>query len=54
MDVIDAEDGNIRYEWADSDTDEAGRYRAQFVVTYPNDDVETFPSDGYHDVFIHQ
>lgn len=54
MDVIDADSGNVRYEWADGDTDTPGRYRAQFVVTYPNDDVETFPSDGYHDVLIQQ
>jgi len=54
MDLVDPDAGTVRYMWDDGDTDEAGRYRAQFTVTYPNDDVETFPSDGYHDVLIHE
>jgi len=52
MDLVDPAAGTVRYIWDNGDTDEAGRYRVQFAVTYPNDDVETFPSDGYHDVLI--
>jgi hypothetical protein len=51
-DVIDATSGLVRYRWHVDDTDEPGRYRAEFEVTYANDDVETFPNDGFHDVVI--
>lgn len=51
-DLVDASNGVVRYRWADSDTDTVGRYRAEFVVTYPKNDVETFPNAGYHDVVI--
>lgn len=53
MTIVDLADSRIRYEWADGDTDEPGRYRAQFVVTYPHGTVETFPADDAHDVVIH-
>ncbi|AUX08920.1 hypothetical protein AArcSl_1289 [Halalkaliarchaeum desulfuricum] len=49
--VVD-EDGLVRYTWDEEDTDEPGRYRAEFVVEYVNGDVESFPNDGYHDVII--
>ena len=50
--VADASGGVVRYPWADGDTDTPGRYRAQFVVTYADGSVETFPNVGYHDVII--
>lgn len=50
--VADAAGGVVRYPWADGDTDTAGRYRAQFVVTYADASTETFPNVGYHDVII--
>jgi hypothetical protein len=46
------DDGTVAYEWADSDTDESGRYRAEFRVTYPDDTVDTFPNVGYHTLLI--
>jgi hypothetical protein len=46
------DDGTVAYEWADTDTDESGRYRAEFRVTYPDGTVETFPNVGYHTVLI--
>ena len=54
MDVVDPESGTVRYDWGLNDTDDPGRYRAHFVVTYPDDSIETFPTDDYHDVLIHQ
>jgi len=50
--IHDAEDGVVRYNWQDGDTDTAGRYRAEFVVTDTDDSVETFPNAGYHDIII--
>lgn len=50
--VIDATNGLVRYRWHVDDTEVPGRYRAEFVVTYDTDDIETFPNDGFHDVVI--
>lgn len=50
--VIDDEAGVVRYNWEESDTNELGRYRAEFVVTYNSGTVETFPNVGAHDVVI--
>jgi hypothetical protein len=50
--IHDATNGVVRYPWGDSDTDEAGRYRAEFEVEYADGSVETFPNDGYHDVVL--
>lgn len=50
--IADESEGVVRYEWADGDTTESGRYRAEFVVTYVDGGVETFPNSGYHDVLI--
>lgn len=50
--VVDAESGGVRYSWDASDTDEAGRFRAEFVVEYPDETIETFPNDGFHDIVL--
>lgn len=50
--VADKANGIVRYAWNDGNTDDAGRYRAEFVVTYADGSVETFPNVGYHDVII--
>jgi uncharacterized protein YfaS (alpha-2-macroglobulin family) len=50
--IHDASNGIVRYQWASGDTDEAGRYRAEFEVTYADGSVETFPNDGFHDVVL--
>ena len=52
--VVDGPGGHVEYSWADGDTDVEGRYRAEFVVTYPDNSVETFPNDGFHDIVITQ
>jgi uncharacterized protein YfaS (alpha-2-macroglobulin family) len=50
--IHDAPNGVVRYSWGTDDTDEAGRYRAEFEVTYADGSVETFPNDGFHDVVL--
>lgn len=50
--IRDKEGGVVGYVWQDGDTDTAGRYRAEFVVTYPDGSVETFPNAGYYDIII--
>lgn len=43
----DPADGVVRYEWAPGDTEEAGRFEAEFEVTYADGTVETFPNDDF-------
>lgn len=52
MTIADASNGLVRYSWADGETDVNGRYRAEFIVTYGDGSIETFPNSGYHDVVI--
>lgn len=52
--IANETEGQVRYTWDDADTSHAGRYRAEFEVTYDNDDVETFPNVGYETIVIDQ
>lgn len=52
--VLDADDGTVVYEWSAGDTDVAGRYDAEFEVEYAGGDVETFPNNGYIDIYIEE
>ena len=40
------------YAWTPSDTDVAGRYQAEFEITYSDGSVETFPNRGFITVII--
>lgn len=40
-------DGAVEYAWQPGDTDEAGDYDAEWVVTWPLGGEQTFPTDGY-------
>ncbi len=43
----DPADGVVGYDWEVTDTANAGRYEAEFEVTYSDGAVETFPNDGF-------
>lgn len=50
--VQDASGGVVEYTWKATDTETPGRYRAEFVVTYQDSTVETFPNDDYHTIIV--
>lgn len=50
--VVDAAAGQVRYDWQPADTMTAGRFRAEFEVTYSDGTVETFPNDGDLQILI--
>jgi hypothetical protein len=50
--VVDAENGQVRYDWQTGDTDVAGDFEAEFQVTYADNTIETFPNSGYVNISI--
>lgn len=51
--VIDSFDPPIvRYSWTPEDTETAGNFQAEFVVTYGDGSIETFPNVGFIAVVI--
>lgn len=50
--IINEDEGRVTYAWQDGDTETAGRYEAEFEVTYTDGNVETFPNNGYIEVYI--
>jgi len=45
--IVSASDGLIQYAWQDGDTDITGQKQAEFSVTFPSGDTETFPNSEY-------
>lgn len=45
--TIDPSEGVVGYDWEFTDTANAGRFEAEFEVTYADGAVETFPNDGF-------
>jgi hypothetical protein len=43
----DPAEGVVGYDWALADTATAGRFEAEFEVTYADGGVETFPNDSF-------
>lgn len=50
--VTGASTGEVSYAWIAADTDTAGKFQAEFEVTYADTTVETFPNNGYITVDI--
>lgn len=43
----DPANGVVRYDWDAADTANAGRFEAEFEVTYSDGTVETFPNNDF-------
>lgn len=52
VEIINAQNGVIRYDWLAADTDTAGTYYVEFEVTYTDGAIETFPNTGKEVVII--
>jgi hypothetical protein len=52
VEIVDEAKATVRYVWKPGETDKAGVHRAEFVVTFGDGVVETFPSGEYLEVEI--
>ena len=54
--IVNAKKGHVRYVWAEGDTDLAGTFDAEFIVTYTGEaeptEIRTLPSSRYYRVEI--
>lgn len=52
--VVTPAAGTVSYTWTAQDTATAGNYMAQFVVTFGDATIQSFPVDGYLEVLIEE
>jgi hypothetical protein len=45
--IVDVENGIVKVEWQEGDTDTPGTYKCEFEVNMPDGKVITVPNDGY-------
>ncbi|MFQ5524258.1 MAG: BppU family phage baseplate upper protein [Acidimicrobiia bacterium] len=45
--ITDAANGKVEYQWQAADTDTAGIFKGEFVVTFPDGTIRTFPDPGW-------
>jgi hypothetical protein len=44
--------GRVSYQWQSGDTDTLGSYKGEFVVTYDNGTIQSFPRNGMYDIEV--
>lgn len=52
VNILDNREGEVEYSWQTGDTDDAGTYRAEFVVTFSDGSIRTFPVGGMYTIVI--
>ena len=45
--ISNVENGEVKVEWQEGDTDAVGTYKCEFEVNMPDGKVITIPNDGY-------
>lgn len=51
-DVMNEDEGYVRYNWATVDTKDPGEYKAEFEITFQNGAILSVPNDGYFTINI--
>ena len=52
MEITDAANGRVTYDWATGDTALVGTYDVEHAVTWGDGTVEVFPNVGYETVIV--
>lgn len=53
--IVDAKNGEVKYEWEEGDTDlDRGKYYWEFEIHWDDGDPETFPTDGFRTLMVHE
>jgi len=52
VDIIDYDLAHVKYEWQQGDTDIAGQYQAEFIVTFAETQPVKIPNNGYFNIII--
>jgi hypothetical protein len=50
--IVDAENGLVRVDWQEGDTDTVSTYKCEFQVTFTDNTILTIPNDGYFQINI--
>lgn len=50
--IVDGPSGEVQYSWQSGDTDSVGTYRAEFVVTFSDGTIRTFPVGGTYTIIV--
>jgi len=50
--ILDEDEGRVSYSWSSGDTDAVGQREAEFVVTFDNGKVQSYPNDGFIYVIV--
>jgi len=54
VEVTDAAQGKVQYNWSEGDTDETGDHEAEWEVTFADGTVETFPNRRNIDISVEE
>lgn len=52
VEMVNLNDGKIRYNWSEGNTSISGIFRGEFEVNLPNGDIITVPNDSYFTISI--
>lgn len=50
--IVDAASGEVEYSWQTGDTSTIGTYKAEFVVTFSDGSIRTFPVGNMYTVVV--
>lgn len=52
--ILDPAAGEVSYSFSDGETDQAGPYNMEWRVEWQDGQIETFPRNGYDELYIHK